>query len=178
MERKLKIKIGHYFWTKISMCNCTWACLWLQLLFFFFFSFFFPSGRGLFFGLLGRLRTTCPNIFFFPFFLLCVCVCVCVCVFFFFIDVIFFFRHEFFGINLGDWFCFFWLIDIEQGNQQSNLKARIYVTRKSTTSTSRHANLDYLCRRVARISFVLTMHANEKMNLRLEKKIKPTFWQL
>ena len=70
---------------------------------------------------------------------------------------------------------FFWLIDIEQGNQQSNVKARIYVTRKSTTSTSMHAHLDYLCRRVTRISFVLTMQANERMNLRLEKKIKPTF---
>ena len=137
----------------------------VALLLFFFFSFFFPPGRGLFFGLLSRLRTTCPDIFFFPFFS-------CVCVF---LDVIFFFRHDFFGINLGDLFCFFWLIDIEQGNQQSNVKARIYVTSKSTTSTSMHAHLDYLCRRVTRISFVLTMQANERMNLRLEKKIKPTF---
>ena len=141
----------------------------LLLLLFFFFLFLSPWTWP-FFGLLGRLRTTCPDFFFFLFFS-----SVCVC---FFLDVIFFFRHDFFGINLDDWFCFFWLIDIEQGNQQSNVKARIYVTRKSTTSTSMHAHLDYLCRRVTRISFVLTMQANERMNLRLEKKIKPTFWQL
>ena len=39
MERKLKGKIGHHFWTKMSMCNCTWPCLRCSSSFFIFYLF-------------------------------------------------------------------------------------------------------------------------------------------
>ena len=41
MERKLKIKIGHHFWTKMPMCNCTWPCLRCSSSFFIFYHFLF-----------------------------------------------------------------------------------------------------------------------------------------
>ena len=37
MERKLKEKIGHHFWTKMPMCNCTWPCLRCSSSFFIFY---------------------------------------------------------------------------------------------------------------------------------------------
>ena len=47
MERKLKGKIGHHFWTKMSMCNCTWPCLRCSSSFFIFYLFLFLSSQTL-----------------------------------------------------------------------------------------------------------------------------------
>ena len=41
MERKLKGKFGHHFWTKMPMCNCTWPCLHCSSSFFYLLSFSF-----------------------------------------------------------------------------------------------------------------------------------------
>ena len=41
MERKLKGKFGHHFWTKMPMCNCTWPCLRCSSSFFIFYHFLF-----------------------------------------------------------------------------------------------------------------------------------------
>ena len=48
IERKLNGKIRHYFWIKMPICICTWACPRCSFLFFFSFFFFFPPGRCLF----------------------------------------------------------------------------------------------------------------------------------
>ena len=94
MERKLNGKIRHYFWTKMPICSCTWACPRCSFSFFFFFLFlssgrclflkifiyflFFliywasfptrPSSSLFFFDLLGRLPTH-PGLIFFFFFI-------------------------------------------------------------------------------------------------------------
>ena len=106
MERKLKGKIKHHFWTKMPICSCTWACPhWSSSFFFsFFFFFFFPLDVASFcflfsFDLEGRLHT-CLVLIFFLFFLL-------LSFMFFF----FFSRHDFyFLINLDDWFFFFLVV--------------------------------------------------------------------
>ena len=41
IERKLKGKFGHHFWTKMPMCNCTWPCLRCSSSFFYLLSFSF-----------------------------------------------------------------------------------------------------------------------------------------
>ena len=63
IERKLKGKFGHHFWTKMPMCNCTWPCLRCSSSFFYLLSFsfsfsflldiaffFFPSSFAFFCG--------------------------------------------------------------------------------------------------------------------------------
>ena len=71
MEKKLRGKIGHHFWTKMPMCNCTWACPRCSSSFFFSFFFFFPPGRCLFSPLFffffywaGSLHVQCSYSFF------------------------------------------------------------------------------------------------------------------
>ena len=52
IKRKLKWKIGHNFWTKTPMCNCTWAssrCFSSQFFFFFLNFFHLDSACLLFF---------------------------------------------------------------------------------------------------------------------------------
>ena len=75
MERKINEKIRHYFWTKMPICSCTWACPRCSFSFFSFF-FFFPLDVAfflkflfffIFFNLLGKLSHTS---IFFPFFFL------------------------------------------------------------------------------------------------------------
>ena len=63
-ERKLKGEIGHHFWTKMPMCNCTRASS--TLLFFTPFFFFYLLDVAFYF-LLGR---HCLTLFFFFFYLL------------------------------------------------------------------------------------------------------------
>ena len=90
IERKLKGKFGHHFWTKMPMCNCTWPCLRCSSSFFLsfiiFFFFFFPLGHCLFFFLL-LLLSFVVFFFFLVFFL---------CDFVFCLDVNFFSRHDFY----------------------------------------------------------------------------------
>ena len=102
MEIKLKEEIGYHFWTKMPICNCTWASstlLFFTLFFSFSFSFFLLDVACLllfffyffiFYDLLGMLVQN----FFFFFFGCCCC----------YLDVIF----------LWTWFLFFnkfrWLI--------------------------------------------------------------------
>ena len=114
---KMKRKIRHYFWTKMPMHGCTWACPRCFFSFFFFFFFFFfhldvaPSSFFLlffFFNLLGRLptRPSSSLLFsFFSFFLFSFAFLFC---FFVLFRCDFFSRREFyFLINLGDLFFFF-----------------------------------------------------------------------
>ena len=92
MEIKLKEEIGHHFWTKMPICNCTWASSTLLFftLFFFSFSFFL-------------LDVACLLLFFFYFFIFYVLLGMLVQYFFFFgccccyLDVIF----------VWTWFLFF-----------------------------------------------------------------------
>ena len=93
MKKKLRGKIGHHFWTKMPMCNCTWACPRCSSSFFFSFSFSFllniaSSPLFFFFFFTGQAPyTSSAHILFF----------------FFGLDVIFFSIHDFyFLINLGD----------------------------------------------------------------------------
>ena len=100
MEIKLKEEIGHHFWMKMPICNCTWASSTLLFFTLFFFFFFFPPGHCLpppllflfFFYFLWFTGHACPEFFFF--FGCCCC----------YLDVIF----------LWTWFLFFnkfrWLI--------------------------------------------------------------------
>ena len=78
-ERKLKGEIGHHFWTKMPMCNCTRASSTLLFFtpFFFFYlldvAFYFLLGRHclpLLFFLFSFLftRQACPFFFLFSFF--------------------------------------------------------------------------------------------------------------
>ena len=118
MEKKLKGKIWHHFWTKVPMYNCTWAsssCFSSQ---FFFFPFLNVTCLLLFFFLLLLLLLLLllPFIFIFSFDLLGRLVQYS---FFSFLLLLFFFwfrcdlfiylfyGHDFyFLINLGDWFFF------------------------------------------------------------------------
>ena len=110
MERKLKGKIKHHFWTKMPICSCTWACPHWSSSFFFLFSFLWmlPLFFLLFFSfdLQGRLCKRLVLIYFFFLFLL---------LSFIFLFLIFWFiylfRCDFF---FQTWFLFFnkfrWLI--------------------------------------------------------------------
>ena len=88
MERKLKKKIGHHFWTKIPMCNCTWPCLRCSSSFFYLlsFSFSFLLDIASFFSFFF-----CFLLCFFLFFVFCFFV-----FFVFFMWFCFLFRCEFF----------------------------------------------------------------------------------
>ena len=92
MEIKLKEEIGHHFWTKMPICNCTWASstlLFFTLFFSFSFSFFLLDIACLllvffyFFYFLWLLGMLVYNFFFFFFLLLFRCD--------FFMDMIFIF---------------------------------------------------------------------------------------
>ena len=72
MEIKLKEEIGHHFWMKMPICNCTWASSTLLFFTLFLFFFFFPPGcclppplLFLFFYFLRFTRHACPVFFFF-----------------------------------------------------------------------------------------------------------------
>ena len=91
MERKLKGKIGHHFWTKMPMCNYTWACPRYSFYFSFFsFSFSFlldvASSSFFFFFFIywaGFLVPTHPVLILFIFFFFFFCFLLCFFVFVF-----------------------------------------------------------------------------------------------
>ena len=109
---KMKRKIRHYFWTKMPMHGCTWACP--RCFFFFFFFFFFhldvaPSSFFLLFFFFFLIYWAgFLHVHLLPFFLLFFLFSFAFFfVFLFYLDVIFFSRRDFyFLINLGDWFFF------------------------------------------------------------------------
>ena len=92
IERKLKKKIGHHFWTKIPMCNCTWPCLRCSSSFFIFYLFLFLSSWTLPLFFLLLLLSFVFLFFFFGFFMWFCFLFRCE---FFFLDMIFIFFNKF-----------------------------------------------------------------------------------
>ena len=125
MEKKLKGKIWHHFWTEVPMYNCTWAsssCFSSH--FFFFLSWMLPASS--YSSFFSSSSSSFSSFFYFLFFLLIYWAGLsrihfflfffCFFIFYFFyfyfffgfrcdLFIYFFYGHDFyFLINLGDWF--------------------------------------------------------------------------